>query len=160
MCTCSHDDACVYWCTWWHALWVRECVCVYYHSINGHVQKLAWSHNRKNSVDVLKDQDHHLIFILGLRSEWINTHTKHELTNKLPSKHARSDSHPIQISLEALARSGPHDYAHWLASGLDLFGLNLRVRVNQNQIRPGLVLYNMVWVICGRTQPSLKVGNW
>ena len=77
-----------------------------------------------------------------------------------PSKHARSDSHPIQISLEALARSGPHDYAHWLASGLDLFGLNLRVRVNQNQIRPGLVLYNMIWVICGRTQPSLKVGNW
>ena len=111
------------------------CVCAYYHSINGHVQKLAWSHNRKDSVDVLKDQDHHLIFILGLRSECINTHThtKHELTNKAPNKHARSDSHPIRISSEALARSGPHDYARWLASGLDPFGPNLTARTQSDQ---------------------------
>ena len=32
--------------------------------------------------------------------------------------------------------------------------------VNQNQIGSGLVLYNLIRAICGRMQPSLKVGNW
>ena len=52
-----------------------------------------------------------------------------------PSKRAGSDPHPVWISTEALARSGPSDSCtHRLCAV-------------------------MKKAVCGRTQPSLKVGN-
>ena len=49
----------------------------------------------------------------------------------LLSKYAESNLHPIRISSETLARYGPR-----------------------------LDLHNMVLAVCGRTQLSVKVGNW
>ena len=64
----------------------------------------------------------------------------------------------IQIGSEALARSG-----------LDVSCTPACFRtgsiwpkpdpVPQNQIRSGPILRNMIWAVCGRTQPSLKVGG-
>ena len=48
--------------------------------------------------------------------------------------------------------------AHTLASGPDPFGQNLTV--NQNPIRFGMIFHNMIRAVCGKTQPSLKVGKW
>ena len=69
------------------------------------------------------------------------------------------DSHPIRVCLEALARSGPDDSRApaCFRSGSDWSKPDT---VSQNQIGSGLVLYNMIRSVCGRTQPSLKVGNW
>ena len=47
--------------------------------------------------------------------------------------------------------------AHQLAFGPDLSGQNLNQSV---RTRYRLVLHNMIRAVCGRTQPSLKVGNW
>ena len=47
--------------------------------------------------------------------------------------------------------------AHQLAFGPDLSGQNLNQSV---RTRYRLVLHNMIRAVCGRMQPSLKVGNW
>lgn len=39
-----------------------------YHSIDGHVENSPGPHNVKQTVDVLKNGDHHLIFIFRSRS--------------------------------------------------------------------------------------------
>ena len=76
----------------------------------------------------------------------------------LPSKHAGSDSYPVQIGWEALTRSGPEDSC--------TPDLPDRIRLaktwhNQPELNPiGLVLHNVIRNVCGRTEPSLKVGNW
>lgn len=38
---------------------------VIYHSIDGHVQNSPGSHDIEQAVDVLKNGDHHLVFIFG-----------------------------------------------------------------------------------------------
>ena len=48
--------------------------------------------------------------------------------------------------------------AHWLASRLDPFAKTWHSQPVPNQI--WAVLFNMIGAVCGRTQPSLKVGNW
>ena len=39
-----------------------------YHSVNGHVEHPSGPHNGEDSVNVLKDKDHHFLLILGGRS--------------------------------------------------------------------------------------------
>ena len=77
----------------------------------------------------------------------------------IPSKHAGFNLHPIRISLEALARSGPDDSCtpacFWTRS--------VRPKpdtVSQHQTGASLVLHSMIQAVCGRMQPSLKAGNW
>ena len=79
------------------------------------------------------------------------------------------DSNPVNLLNLICVRSGlawkqwPEAgrmiVAHRLASGPDLFGQKPDT-VSQNQIRSSLVLHNTIQAVCGRTQPSLKVGNW
>jgi len=40
-----------------------------YHAINSHVQNTPGSYNGENSVDILKYQNHHLLFIFRGRPE-------------------------------------------------------------------------------------------
>ena len=67
--------------------------------------------------------------------------------------------HPVRVGSEALAKSGLHD-----SCGLACFRTGSvwpkPDTASQNQIGPGPVLHSMIWDVCGRTQLSLKVGNW
>ena len=77
----------------------------------------------------------------------------------VPSKHAGSNSHPIRIGSEALAKNGPDDSCSlacfWIGSVWPKPDT-----LSQNQTGSGLVLHNMIWATWGRTQPGLKVGRW
>ena len=77
----------------------------------------------------------------------------------VPSKHARSHSHPVRIGLEALARSRPNDSCtpacFWTGSIWPK-----HETISQNYIGSGLVLHNIIWNVCGRMQPSLRMENW
>ena len=68
-------------------------------------------------------------------------------------------AYPVWIGWKALASSGPDDSCTldcirtgsvWPKPGT----------ISQNQIGSGLVLYNIIRDVCGRTQLSLKAGNW
>ena len=75
----------------------------------------------------------------------------------VPSKHAGSNLHLVQINLEALARSGPDDSCTLTQTGSIWPKPDT---VGQNRIRSRLVFHNMIGAICGRMQLSLKAGNW
>lgn len=47
---------------------MSDCVEVIYHSVDGHVQNSPGTHDVEEAVDVLKDGDHHFIFVFGGRS--------------------------------------------------------------------------------------------
>lgn len=56
----------------WHIFFKNGCRClllnVIYHAINGHVQNSPGSHDIEQAVDILKNGNHHLIFIFRSRS--------------------------------------------------------------------------------------------
>ena len=73
----------------------------------------------------------------------------------VPSKHAGSDSHPVRIGWEALARSGPDDSCTLACFRTGSVWLK-PATVSQNQIGSGLDLHKIIRAVCGRTQTNLK----
>ena len=78
---------------------------------------------------------------------------------KTQCRYAVSMLDPIRIGSKALARGGQNESCMpaclWIRSTWPQPDT-----VSQNQIGSRLVLYNIIQDICGRTEPSLKVGNW
>ena len=73
----------------------------------------------------------------------------------VPSKHTGSDSHPVRIGWEALARSGPDDSRSPACFRTGSVWLKPDT-VSQNQIGSGLDLHEIIRAVCGRTQTNLK----
>ena len=71
---------------------------------------------------------------------------------------------PIRIRSGSAGKHWPEAgrmiLAHWLVSGPDPFGQNL-TQSARTQSDPGwFCIYNIIREVCGRTESSLKVGNW
>ena len=77
----------------------------------------------------------------------------------LPVNMPHSDSHPVRIGWEVLARSGQDDPCT-LACFRTGSVWPKPDTVSQNQTGSGLVLHSFIRDVCGRTELSLKVENW
>ena len=96
--------------------------------------------------------------MLALLMTWLIQTAGHNMT-EFPSKHARSDQHLIQIGSKVLARIGLDDSCTLACFQTgSIWPQNLTVI--ENQIRSRLVLHSVIWAICERMHPSLKLGNW
>ena len=83
--------------------------------------------------------------------------------------HRETNSHPVNMPDPICSRSGSAGkywpeagrmiLAHWLASGPEPFGQNV-TKSARTKADPGWFLRSIIWDVCGRTEPSLKVGNW
>ena len=70
---------------------------------------------------------------------------------------------PIRIRSGSAGRHGPETGPHDSCTPARFRTGSLWPKpgtVSQNSIGSGLVLYNIIREVCGRTEPSLKVGNW
>ena len=75
--------------------------------------------------------------------------------------YAGSDSYPVRIGWETLARSGPDDFCTLACFGTGSVWLKPdTVSQNQNLMGSGLVLHNVIRDICRRMEPSLEVRKW
>ena len=142
MCTCSHDDACVYGCT----CIVSEGVCVCLLPLHQWPCTEACVVAQQKRFCRCTERSGPSSHLHSWAPVWRYKHTRTQSMNELrkpPVNHARSDSHPIQISSEAMARSVPHDYAQWLTSRAGSVWPKPDSQPEPNQTRAGFVQYDL-----------------